>query len=241
GPWVLDQATAELVEALTGRPDGARILALLEHSNLFVVQGSGNAGWYRCHPLFGLMLYDELRHRRPEQVAQLHHRAADWYYAHDMPADALRHALASRNWSQASDVLGTSWHELVPGARLRTIKDVVPPPPQEGRHDPRLALAFAAERLDASDPQATETFLHLVDRSQHALGGSDRDELRPIVHAFRMAEAHQSGNSDQVLATAPLLLREDTGLDDQDASRMRALALVALGGARVVQGGLPAR
>src|SRR5262249_44208583 len=237
---VLDQVTAELVEALTGRPDGARILALLEHSNLFVVQGSGSAGWYRCHPLFGLMLYDELRHRRPEQVRQLHRRAPDWYCANDMPADALRHALASRNWSQASDLLGASWHEFVPGARLRTIKEVVPPPPQEVRHDPRLALAFAAERLDARDPQATETFLHLVDRSQHSLGASARDELRPIVHAFRMAEAHQSGKPDLVLATAPLLLREDTGLDDQDASRMRALALVAVGGARLMQGELPA-
>jgi LuxR family transcriptional regulator, maltose regulon positive regulatory protein len=237
---VLDQVSAELVEALTGRTDGARILALLEHSNLFVVQGSGNGGWYRCHPLFGLMLYDELRHRRPEQVRQLHRRAADWYSAHGMPADALRHALAARNWSQAADLLGASWHELVPGARLRTIKEVVPPPPQEIRHDPRLALAFAAERLDASDPQAMETFLHLVDRSQHGLVESARDELRPIVDAFRVAEAHQSGKPDLVLATAPLLLREDIGLDDDDTTRMRALALVAVGGARLMQGDLPA-
>src|SRR5262249_35238735 len=174
------------------------------------------------------------------QVRQLHRRATDWYCAHDMPADALRHALASRNWSQASDLLGASWHEFVPGARLRTIKEVVPPPPQEGRHDPRLALAFAAERLDASDPQATETFLHLVDRSQHTLVDSARDELRPIVDAFRVAEAHQSGKPDLVLATAPLLLRDDTGLDDQDTSRMRALALVAVGGARLMQGELAA-
>ncbi|WP_433613421.1 LuxR C-terminal-related transcriptional regulator [Dactylosporangium sp. CA-139114] len=237
---VLDQVSAELVEALTGRVDGARILAQLEHSNLFVVQGGGNTGMYRCHPLFGLMLYDELRHRRPEQVRQLHRRAADWFAAHDQPADALRHALAARNWSQASDLLAASWQELVPGARLRTIKELVPPPPQEVRNDPKLALAFAAERLDASDPQGTETFLHLVDRSQHALVDSARAELRPIVDSFRMAEAHQSQKPDLVLATAPLLLRDDTGLDDQDKARMRALALVAVGGARLIQGDLAA-
>ena len=149
---VLDQVSAELVEALTGRVDGARILAQLEHSNLFVVQGSGNAGMYRCHPLFGLMLYDELRHRRPEQVRQLHRRAADWFAAHDLPADALRHALAARNWGQASDLLASSWQELVPGARLRTIKELVPPPPQEVRNDPRLALAFAAEAARRQRP-----------------------------------------------------------------------------------------
>ncbi|GAA4247351.1 LuxR C-terminal-related transcriptional regulator [Dactylosporangium darangshiense] len=237
---VLDQVSAELVEALTGRVDGARILGQLEHSNLFVVQGSGNAGMYRCHPLFGLMLYDELRHRRPEQVRQLHRRAADWFAAHDLPADALRHALAARNWSQASDLLAASWQELVPGARMRTIKELVPPPPQEVRNDPKLALAFAAERLDASDPQGTETFLHLVDRSQHTLVDSARAALRPIVDSFRMAEAHQSQKPELVLATAPLLLREDTGLDDQDAARMRALALVAVGGARLIQGDLAA-
>src|SRR5258705_4998663 len=89
---VLDQVSAELVEALTGRPDGARILALLDHSNLFVVQGSGNAGWYRCHPLFVLMLYDELRHRRPEPARQLHRRPPPRVAAPDQPARAPRRA-----------------------------------------------------------------------------------------------------------------------------------------------------
>lgn len=238
---VLDQVSAELVEALTGRTDGARVLASLEAASLFVVHG--NAGWYGCHPLFGLMLYEELRHRRPEQVRHLHRRASAWYTAHDLPADALRHALAAREWDRAADVVNTRWHELVPGARLRTFKEMVPPPPQEVRDDPRLALAFAAERLDANDPQATGTFLQLVDRSQHTLVEAARDELRPILAAFRVAEARLAGDSDVVLRTAPLLLDgdtepTDTRPDDPDRQRIRALVLVALGGARMQQGDL---
>ncbi|MGC9669969.1 LuxR C-terminal-related transcriptional regulator [Planosporangium sp. 12N6] len=238
---VLDQVRPELVQALTGRTDGERILASLEQANLLVAHGSGSRGWYRCHPLFGLMLYNELRHHRPEQLPQLHRRAAEWYFAHDMPADAIRHALAAGEWGQAVAVVDSSWHELVPGARLRTLKEVVPTPPQRVQQDPRLALAFAAERLDASDPRATETFLHFVDRCQHASDDEEtRDRLRPIVAAFRVAEAHLSGDPDLVLATAPLLLREDVPVSEGDSHQLRSLALVAMGGARLSQGDLQA-
>jgi LuxR family maltose regulon positive regulatory protein len=233
---ILDQVRPELVQALTGRTDGERVLASLEQASLCAVHGSGTRGWYRCHPLFGLMLYNELRHRRPEQIPDLHRRAADWFFAHDMPADTIRHALAAGDWGRAAAVIDSSWHELVPGARLRTLKEIVPAPPQQVQQDPRLALAFAAERLDAGDPRATETFLHLVDRSQRAVGDATRDQLRPILAAFRVAEAHLSGDPDLVLAIAPQLLAADEQLDDGDSHQVRALALVAMGGARLHQG-----
>ncbi|NJC65616.1 hypothetical protein HC028_14070 [Planosporangium flavigriseum] len=238
---ILEQVRPELVQALTGRADGERILASLEQANLLAVHGTGSRGWYRCHPLFGLMLYNELRHRRPEQLPVLHRRAAEWYFAHDMPADAIRHALAAGEWAQAVAVVDSSWHELVPGARMRTLKEIVPTPPQQVQQDPRLALAFAAERLDASDPRATETFLHLVDRSQHAApDDSTRDQVRPILAAFRVAEAHLSGDSELVLATAPLLLSDDVPVSEGDIHQVRALALIAMGSARLHQGDLQA-
>jgi LuxR family maltose regulon positive regulatory protein len=239
---VLDQVRPELVQALTGRADGERILASLEQANLLAVHGSGSRGWYRCHPLFGLMLYNELRHRRAEQLPELHRRAAEWYFAHDMPADAIRHALAAGEWAQAVAVVDSSWHELVPGARLRTLKEIVPTPPQQVQQDPRLALAFAAERLDASDPRATETFLHMVDRSQHTTSDeATRDQVRPILAAFRVAEAHLSGDDPELIfATAPLLLKEDAPMSEGDSHQVRSLAFVAMGGARLNQGDLQA-
>ncbi|WP_205863016.1 LuxR C-terminal-related transcriptional regulator [Planosporangium thailandense] len=238
---ILEQVRPELAQALTGRPDCDRILASLEQANLLAVHGTGSRGWYRCHPLFGLMLYNEVRQRRPEQLPELHRRAAEWYFAHDLPADAIRHALAAGEWAQAVAVVDASWHELVPGARVRTLKEIVPAPPQQVQHDPRLALAFAAERLDASDPRATEAFLHLVDRSAYAgADESTRDRLRPIVTAFRVAEAHLSGDQELVLTTAPLLLQEEVPLSEGDSHQVRALALTAMGGARLSQGDLQA-
>jgi LuxR family maltose regulon positive regulatory protein len=104
-----------------------------------------------------------------------------------------------------------------------------------------LALAFAAERLDASDPRATETFLHLVDRCQHATADdASRDQLRPILAAFRVAEAHLSGDPELVLATVPMLLSEDVPLSEADNHQVRSLALVAMGGARLNLGDLQA-
>ena len=56
---VLDQLTSGLCEALTGRPDGQRMLETLERGNLFLVPLDDQRRWYRYHHLFA----DALRAR----------------------------------------------------------------------------------------------------------------------------------------------------------------------------------
>ena len=76
---VATRLNAGLVEAITGRDDGARVLAELKGSNAFLTRNAGPGGWYRFHPLFARTLHSELLRRNPERVAELHRRAAAWH------------------------------------------------------------------------------------------------------------------------------------------------------------------
>jgi LuxR family maltose regulon positive regulatory protein len=101
---ILKQLNGSLCNAVTGRTDGEEILSRLWHENLFVV-GLEDQGWYRYHDLFAEMLCSQLQARFPEEVPQLHQRAAQWYHEHYAPADAIYHLLATEAWEEAASLM----------------------------------------------------------------------------------------------------------------------------------------
>lgn len=101
---ILKQLTGSLCDALTRRTDGEAILSRLWHENLFVVRLE-EQGWYRYHDLFAEMLCSQLQTRFPEEVSQLHQRAAQWYHEHYAPADAIYHLLATEAWEEAASLM----------------------------------------------------------------------------------------------------------------------------------------
>ena len=74
---LLDRVNGELADLLTGRPGSERILLELEDANAFVVSLDPERTWFRYHHLFGDLLRLELRRRMPEEVPELHRRAAN--------------------------------------------------------------------------------------------------------------------------------------------------------------------
>jgi LuxR family maltose regulon positive regulatory protein len=69
------------------------ILEELERENVFLVPLDDSRTWFRYHRLFADFLHEELNRHHPDQVADLHRRAARWYLAHDLPEPAFRHAV----------------------------------------------------------------------------------------------------------------------------------------------------
>ena len=61
------------------RRRGGAPLAELERSNLFLVPLDSRREWYRYHHLFGELLQHELALSAPEELPELHRRAAGWY------------------------------------------------------------------------------------------------------------------------------------------------------------------
>ena len=71
------------------------ILENLEHSNLFLIPLDNERTWYRYHHLFADLLRARLHEAQPDDLRELHHRAATWYNQHDFAAEAIHHALAA--------------------------------------------------------------------------------------------------------------------------------------------------
>ena len=62
-------------------------------------------GWYRYHALFAEVLRLKLEVKYPEQLADLHRRAARWYQANRQLPDAVRHAIAANDWPLAAQLV----------------------------------------------------------------------------------------------------------------------------------------
>ena len=206
---IAEPVSGELADALTGRDDAARVLAELERTNGFVVPVKSRPGAYRYHRMFGELLRAELRRRSPDQLTDLHRRAAAWHADRHMPPDALRHALAGRDWTRATELLVLHWPELIPyGAENdQPPTATIPPPPASAlRADPALALAYAAAFLDAHDRTSATAFLRLAQRHRDRMPQGQRARYALVAAALRLAEAQLYGDQAAVLPAARQLL-----------------------------------
>jgi LuxR family maltose regulon positive regulatory protein len=95
---ILDRFNAPLCDAVTSRCDSQAMLSHLERSNLFLIALDDRREWYRYHHLFAEFLRAE-----PDESEQnqLHARASRWYEDHGFTSEAIRHALAARDYSTA--------------------------------------------------------------------------------------------------------------------------------------------
>jgi LuxR family maltose regulon positive regulatory protein len=101
---ILKNMTGSLCNAITGRSDGAAMLLKLWQDNIFIVR-MDQIGWYRYHDLFAEMLYSQLQNRFPEEVSDLHKRAAHWYRDQMAPTDAINHLIATEAWEEAASLI----------------------------------------------------------------------------------------------------------------------------------------
>ena len=95
---ILDRLCGPLCNAVTGQRDGKAMLETLERGNLFVIPLDDQRQWYRYHHLFAEVLQTHLQEAQPDRVSELHRRASVWYEQNDLPADAIRHALAGKDF-----------------------------------------------------------------------------------------------------------------------------------------------
>lgn len=231
---IVPRFSGGLVSALTGHTDGDRLLDEAEHVTGFVVPVGTRPVTYRCHRMLGDLLRARLRGRAPVEVGDLHHRAATWCAAHDLPAQALSHALAAGRWDQAVRVLIDHWRDLAVDQPVETTDPPAPPPPDEVvRADPQLALACAADRLCGGDPRAADDYLHLAARNEHLLQGDRRSRFAPMLAAFLLRRAQRGGDEPNVLVAARRLLAlvpSESAVDGAPADPgTRAIAHAALG------------
>src|SRR5215217_3316091 len=160
---VPDRLCGELADALTGRADGAEVLARLEREHVFTSATGPRRSWYRYHALFAELLRAELRHEHPEELAGLHRRAAAWHAANGLPVEAVEHALAGGDLDQAAGLLVGSWLSLLAGGRAATLRELLARLPGERvRSAPELAAVAALSHLALGELEEADAWLGLA-------------------------------------------------------------------------------
>jgi LuxR family transcriptional regulator, maltose regulon positive regulatory protein len=232
----VDEVSAELAEELTGRKDARRLLDELAETNSFVVAVGGRSRWYRFHTLFLELLRSRLAQFSAGVAADVHRRAAHWYAAHDLPFEAIRHAVNAEDWPFAAALIRQHWLDAYLSGHAVTMRHLLARLPSElAERDPRLALAFAGNRLELGEVSEADRNLR---RAVEGMDGQDHDDAFDETLAFvTLHRARLRGDLDEAVASAQRLLgAEPRRIADGATARQlrrRAYALLLLGSAEL--------
>jgi LuxR family maltose regulon positive regulatory protein len=238
---LLERISGDLADLLTGRPGSERILLDLEDANAFVESLDPGRTWFRYHHLFADFLRLELRRRLPEEVPELHRRAAGWLIRQGQVAEAIRHTQAAGDWADAARLLAGQSFSLTLDGQAQTMQALLLAFPPGADH-PELALVRAT--VDLAQGRLDEAAAHLVVAETYA-GTTPPDRqrrLRVAVASLQLSLARRRGDLAGVIEHVRFLDSPVTGPSDEDialGSDLRAVALMNLGTAEAWALGLP--
>jgi LuxR family maltose regulon positive regulatory protein len=174
---VLGRLTGPLCNAVTGRDDGSATLAALERANLFVISLDDQREWYRYHHLFADVLRGRLLSEEPGQIPVLHRRASQWYESNGHVEDAVRHALAGKDFDRAAHlvelavpVLRRSRQDAVLFGWLKALPDAAI------RRSPVLSVFYGGMLMIAGDLAGVEQRLDDANRALAEAAPPDGEE-----------------------------------------------------------------
>ena len=165
---ILDRFNASLCGAVADENDADELLGWLEHSNLFLIPLDDRREWYRYHHLFADLLQLELKNTEPDVVPELHKRAAAWYRdAGDVEA-AVRHTLASGDYSGAGELIVRHWLTFLHEGRTGTLRSWISSMPEAAvaRYSP-LALVNAWLSAFEGDFAALGRWISVAENGSH--------------------------------------------------------------------------
>ncbi len=237
---ILDRLNGSLCDTVTSRQNSQSMLEYLERANLFVVPLDEERNWYRYHHLFRDLLRHHLRRSRPEQIPELHVRAANWYERQGLVAEAVSHALAAPAYSQAMRLIEQVSLTMLYQERGTLRQWIEALPSEQLKHRPRLCLTYAALLATSLDFEATETYLQLA---EHSLPGVPEGEetiavqqMLGEINSLRADLACDRGEIVEAIA----LCRQALEDIPRDHALLRGKLTLTLGVAYVYQGKIEA-
>jgi LuxR family maltose regulon positive regulatory protein len=190
---ILDELNGPLCDAVTGQTEGKARLEALERGNFFIVPLDDKRHWYRYHHLFADVLRVHLMAEQPEQVSTLHRRASIWYEQHGLTVQAVRHALAAKDFERMADLV-----ELAVPAMGRRRQEVTllgwlqALPDELVRARPVLSIGYVGALLSNGKIEGVETRLRDAEQWLDTAAASRPRGSRMVVRdeeAFRRLPA----------------------------------------------------
>ena len=184
---VLDWLSADLCDAITGASDARAMLTMLDARSLFLIPLDPTGEQFRYHRLFADLLRYRLQVESPGEVADLHHRAADWLVNHGRSEEAVSHLLAAGDSQGALDVISAVGHLVYERGESATLVAWLTAV-ESGHHDVPATVQvnlLAAQVAQDELGVAADTYRRLTRRTDLTLGERTAANALYAVLAFR--------------------------------------------------------
>lgn len=195
---IMDRLNAQVSEAVTGFQDSQALLEQAERANLFIVPLDEDRHWFRYHHLFAELLRQGVRSAYPDELPELHRRAATWFQAHDDMDAAAHHFLEAGDHQQCADLLETVLDEALLRGEYTTLLRWFEALSDAAldRH-PRLRVYFAVLLLVSARP--VRDVERQIDSAGSPPSACDPDGSVPLgeLEAFRAVSAAMQGNAEK--------------------------------------------
>lgn len=231
---ILKQMCGPLCDAVVGQErkegSGKQLLAQLEAANLFVVPLDEEREWYRYHHLFADLLQARLQELRPHEIAGLHRRAAAWFMENGLSAQAVDHALATRDYPLAAEVIEKATRELSTWSRadvgnlLRWLNAL---PEEVARTRPWLRLFISRAYFATGQWETAERILEELEAwLQNHPTYLEAELIGRLVEADRASAAVFRGDVHQAMAYSERV--RHTIAEDDLVGRIRMTSILGL-------------
>jgi ATP/maltotriose-dependent transcriptional regulator MalT len=162
---VLERLSGPLCDAAVDRTGSQALLETLEQANLFIVALDQSRGWYRYHRLFAELLRHRLRATDPGLETEVHKRASLWFDAEGLKEEAIRHALAARDWPRAATLIQSASADLLKRGEVATVIGWFQALPEDALlADPALSFNYCWPLLLAGQYDAAAPLLERVEQ-----------------------------------------------------------------------------
>jgi LuxR family maltose regulon positive regulatory protein len=164
---ILEQLSAPLCDALTGRNDSQDILNDLEHSNLFIIPLDNRREWFRYHLLFASLLRQNLTQALGyDAILDLQRRVYKWYAQHGYPIEAISVALSWGEYEDAALLIEKNGEMIFQTSQLNTLMTWAEqlPEPLIAAH-PKLCVMFGWGANATGRNQACQNYVLMVERA----------------------------------------------------------------------------
>jgi len=141
---ILERLSADLCNAVTDDRHCQEKLEWIERENIFFQSLDEENHWFRYHSLFADFLKAELTKAFPDELHDLHLRAATWFAKHRQWPEAVRHSISADRIDLATEWIEQCAMHEVQDSRVQSFLAWANKLPREKvRTKPRLYLAMA--------------------------------------------------------------------------------------------------
>jgi LuxR family transcriptional regulator, maltose regulon positive regulatory protein len=239
---ILDHMCGPLCEAVIdaitiGPVNGQEILESLEKMNLFVIPLDNERRWYRYHHLFADVLRKHLEHQFPHLLAELHHRASQWYEQNGLTFEAIQQAIVANDKDRAAQLIEGNGCSLLTSGEMTTLLNWTDAIEFQPEIHPWLAILKAWALALTGNLDRVEPTLRVPEQLLSSLELTD--EVKTMLGTIATARAHCANSQGDTRSAAEFAQRALEKLPDcSSICSVRSLATLILGDASWINGDL---